>query len=270
MVTFPPCKINLGLNILSKRPDGYHNLETCFYPVPWTDILEIIPASSFSFSCTGLEIAGDANDNLCVKAFRLLQQDFRIGEVKIHLHKILPSGAGLGGGSSDAASTLKLLNSLFDLRLSGDSLKAYATQLGSDCSFFIETKPMLGEGRGEQLHTVDVTLAGKFLVLIKPDIHVSTAEAYSAVVPKTPTHKLSDVLTGGIQCWRGNLVNDFEVSVFARYPEINLIKNRLYALGARYASMSGSGSSVYGIFEHSVELKAEFPGASYWSGVLTA
>jgi 4-diphosphocytidyl-2-C-methyl-D-erythritol kinase len=269
MVTFPPCKINLGLHILSKQPDGYHSLETCFYPVPWTDILEIIPSSSFSFTSTGLEIAGNAEDNLCVKAYRMLQKDFRLGKVAIHLHKILPSGAGLGGGSSDAASTLLLLNSIFDLRLTGDRLKSYAAQLGSDCAFFIDNKPMIGVGRGEQLHETEITLAGKFLVLIKPDIHVSTAEAYSAVVPKMPEQALRNVLAGGIQYWRENLVNDFEVSVFARYPQIGEAKKRMYELGAQYASMSGSGSSVFGIFDHAVNLKTEFPSATYWAGVLT-
>lgn len=270
MVTFPPCKINLGLNILSKRPDGYHNLETCFYPLPWTDILEIIQASSFSFTCTGLELAGDPEDNLCVKAYRLLQRDFSIGEVQIHLHKIIPSGAGLGGGSSDAAATLMELNSLFNLRLSSGELKSYAAQLGSDCAFFIENRPMIGEGRGEQLVEFPVTLTGKFIVLVKPEIHVSTAEAYSLVNPQTPIRSLREVLSEDIINWRDTLLNDFESSVFIRYPEIGHLKTKLYECGALYASMSGSGASVFGLFDHAVDLQAEFPNVTYWSGILTA
>jgi len=269
MVIFPPCKINLGLHILSKRPDGYHNLETCFYTVPWTDILEIIPSRSFSFTCTGLDISSDSEDNLCVKAYRMLQKDFSIGNVQIHLHKIIPFGAGLGGGSSDAASTLIVLNSLFDLQLSLDALRAYATQLGSDCAFFIDTKPMLGQGRGEQLSDISFALAGKCLVLVKPDCHVSTAEAYALVNPQAPVRSLREILSMDCTHWRENLINDFEKSVFSRYPEIGELKERMYSLGAFYASMSGSGSTVFGIFDSEVDLKNEFPNVTYWAGSLT-
>lgn len=268
MVTFPSCKINLGLHILSRRPDGYHNIETCFYPVPWTDILELIPAAKFSFTSTGIAIAGDAEQNLCVKAYRLLQRDFNFGEANVHLHKIIPAGAGLGGGSSDAASTLGLINQVFQLNLSLEKLKVYAAQLGSDCAFFIENRPMIGSGRGEVLQEIDVNLRGKFLVLVKPDIHVSTADAYAMVRPAQPEMDLRTVLNSGIQGWRHRLKNDFEQSVFQKFPEIASIKETLYNAGALYASMSGSGSSVFGIFEEQIDLKHQFPGTSYWSGNL--
>ncbi len=268
MVSFPSCKINLGLHILSKRPDGFHNIETCFYPVPWTDILELIPATRFSFTCTGIALPGDLEENLCVKAFRLLQNDFNFGEAKIHLHKIIPSGAGLGGGSSDAAATLLLINQVFRLNLSTEKLKTYAAQLGSDCAFFIENRPMLGSGRGEVLQEVDVNLQGKFLVLVKPAIHVSTADAYAMVRPTQPELDLRAVLNSGISAWRDSLKNDFEQSVFQKFHEIASIKKSFYEAGALYSSMSGSGSSVFGVFEEPVDLKHHFPRASYWSGNL--
>lgn len=268
MVSFPSCKINLGLHILSKRPDGFHNIETCFYPVPWTDILELIPATKFSFTCTGIALPGDAEQNLCVKAYRLLQRDFNFGEANLHLHKIIPAGAGLGGGSSDAASTLGLINQVFQLNLSLEKLKVYAAQLGSDCAFFIENRPMIGSGRGEVLQEIEVNLRGKFLVLVKPDIHVSTADAYAMVRPAQPEMDLRTVLNSRIQGWRHRLKNDFEQSVFQKFPEIASIKETLYNAGALYASMSGSGSSVFGIFEEQIDLKHQFPGTIYWSGNL--
>ncbi|MBX2961881.1 MAG: 4-(cytidine 5'-diphospho)-2-C-methyl-D-erythritol kinase [Cyclobacteriaceae bacterium] len=269
MVTFPPCKINLGLRILSKRPDGYHDVETCFYPVPWTDILEIIPTQSFSFTCTGIPIPeASMMENLCVKAYRLLQRDFIISDVQMHLHKILPMGAGLGGGSSDAASVLVMINKLFKLNLSNDQLKFYAAQLGSDCAFFIENKPMTGSGRGEILTESTVSMKGKFLVLVKPEIHVSTADAYAMVKPARPNERLNEVLSLPVKEWRDRLINDFECSVFQKYPEVASIKNSLYNAGATYASMSGSGSSVFGIFEEPVALRNSFPQAVYWSGTL--
>jgi 4-diphosphocytidyl-2-C-methyl-D-erythritol kinase len=231
MVAFPPCKINLGLNIMRKRADGYHDIETIFYPVPWTDILEVIPSDKFVFTATGNVIPGKEEDNLCVRAHKILNAP----PAKIHLHKIIPAGAGLGGGSSDAASTLKLLNDVFELKHSKEDLKNYAAQLGSDCAFFIENRPMLGRGRGEILTPVDVDLKGKFIVIIKPDVHVSTAEAYAGVVPKEREPGSE---------W----TNDFEESVFKKYPILASIKSTLYEAGASYASMSGSGSAVFGIF----------------------
>lgn len=233
MIAFPPCKINLGLNILRKRPDGFHDIETCFYPVRWTDILEVIPSDKFEFTMSGNAIPGD--DNLCVRAHKILNAP----PAKIHLHKVIPTGAGLGGGSSDAAWTLRLLNDVFDLKHSKEDLKNFAAQLGSDCAFFIEDVPMIGTGRGEILTKANIDLTGKYLVIVKPDIHVSTAEAYASVVPKESPFDLNDIRS---------LKNDFEPSVFKKYPGIASIKDALYEAGAYYASMSGSGSSVFGIF----------------------
>jgi 4-diphosphocytidyl-2-C-methyl-D-erythritol kinase len=263
MVYFPPCKINLGLHIISKRPDGFHDLETCFYPVPWTDILEIIPAKELAFTSSGNIIPGRGEDNLCLKAYHLLKEDFDIAPVKIHLHKIIPIGAGLGGGSSDAAYTLRLLNDIFNLSLSVDQLKAYASKLGSDCSFFIQDKPMLGTGKGEVLTEVEVNLKGYYLVIVKPAIHVSTQEAYAGIMPKRPETKISEIVKQPVNNWKSILKNDFEESIFKKHPAIAQIKDELYSNGAIYASMSGSGSSVFAIFEESVQLKKEFVEMDY-------
>lgn len=268
MVVFPHCKINLGLQIISKRDDGYHNIETCFYPVPWTDILEIIKADTFAFSCSGISIPGKEEDNLCIKAYQLLRNDFGLSPVHIHLHKVIPTGAGLGGGSSNAAFALRALNSIFDLKLSGQQLREYASRLGSDCSFFIEDKPMLGTGRGEELSSASVSLKGLFLVLVKPEIHISTAEAYAGINPQTPTISLSDIFASPVTDWKNALINDFERSVFEKHPAISSIKHSLYNQGALYASMSGSGASVFGIFNSSVDLKNAFNGMTYWAGAL--
>ncbi|HOX83330.1 MAG TPA: 4-(cytidine 5'-diphospho)-2-C-methyl-D-erythritol kinase [Chryseolinea sp.] len=268
MVSFPPCKINLGLNILNKRPDGYHNLETCFYPVPWTDILEIIPGETLTFSSSGNSIPGKADENLCLKAYHLLRNDYSLDPVKIHLHKMIPTGAGLGGGSSDAAHTLRLLNSIFQLNISKEKLMHYASKLGSDCAFFIQDKPMFGSGRGEVLTTVDISLKGKFLILVKPDIHVSTLDAYSNVNPCQPEVSLQNTLmTNPVSRWKDVVRNDFEESVFKKFPEIQSIKEKMYSLGAVYASMSGSGSTVFGIFDLPITDNA-FPGLVQWSAGL--
>jgi 4-diphosphocytidyl-2-C-methyl-D-erythritol kinase len=268
MIAFPPCKINLGLNILSKRQDGFHNIETCFYPIPWTDILEVIPAGETEVTFSGNSIPGRAEQNLCLKAYELVKNDFDIEPVKIHLHKIIPIGAGLGGGSSDAAFTLRLLSHVFDLNLSPGLLRKYASQLGSDCSFFMQDKPQLGFGKGEILHDLDITLKGFWLILVKPPIHISTQQAYSGVVPKLPQIKLAEILQLPVAQWKGLLKNDFEESIFKLYPEVATIKNQLYAQGAVYASMSGSGSSVFGLFEKPVQLKKSFPNMEYWEGTL--
>lgn len=249
MIAFPPCKINLGLNVLRKRPDGYHDLDTVFYPVPWTDILEILRADVFAFTASGEAIPGNEPDNLCVRAYQLLQQDYGLPPVHIHLHKIIPTGAGLGGGSSDAAHTLRLLNTLFDLKLTTVQLQNYAARLGSDCAFFISDMPMRGQGRGEILTPVDFFLKGKYLMLVKPDIHVSTADAYRGVTPVDVRPSVIDVLARPPVRWRNALVNDFEVSVFEKYPAIAALKQQMYDAGAVYASMSGSGASVYGVFD---------------------
>jgi 4-diphosphocytidyl-2-C-methyl-D-erythritol kinase len=268
MVVFPHCKINLGLQVVSKRSDGYHNIETCFYPVLWTDILEIIKAETFAFSCSGISIPGKEDDNLCIKAYQLLRNDFGLSPVHIHLHKVIPTGAGLGGGSSNAAFALRTLNSIFDLKLSVQQLRDYAIRLGSDCSFFIGDKPMLGTGRGEELSPVSVNLKGLFLVLVKPQLHISTADAYSGIKPKQPAVSLTEILALPVTEWKNSLVNDFEESVFKKHPAISSLRESLYQNGAIYASMSGSGASVFGIFNSPVNLFKEFEGMTYWAGVL--
>ena len=270
MVTFPPCKINLGLQVIRKRHDGYHDLSTCFYPIPLTDALEVLPSKTISFEISGNSIPGNSSDNLCLKAYYLLQKDFNLLPVSIFLHKVIPSGAGLGGGSSDGAHTLRLLNQVFDLKLNSEKLKAYALQLGSDCPFFIEDKPMLGSGRGDVLADISINLSGKFFVLVKPNIHVSTVEAYGGVIPAQHVTGIKDILEKTpITQWKAQLKNDFEASVFSKHPLIKEVKEKLYWEGALYASMSGSGSAVYGIFEKPVDLKAQFlPTTLYWSAML--
>jgi 4-diphosphocytidyl-2-C-methyl-D-erythritol kinase len=253
MIAFPPCKINLGLYITEKRDDGFHNLETCFYPVPFSDILEIIPGAEFAFSSSGLSIPGNSSDNLCVKAYQLLKDKFNLPHVRIHLHKVIPTGAGLGGGSADAAYTLRLLNNIFSLDLAKEMLMEYAAQLGSDCSFFINDEAMIGTGRGEILNPCSIDLAGKYLVLVKPDIHVSTAEAYRGITSSKYYGRLKETIEHvPVGEWRGNLRNDFEESVFRRYPFIGELRDELYQLGAMYACMSGSGSTVAGLFDKAV------------------
>jgi 4-diphosphocytidyl-2-C-methyl-D-erythritol kinase len=235
----------VGLHIVSKRADGYHELETIFYPIDWCDVLEIVPSDEQQFTSSGLAIPGKGN--LCLDAYHLLKADFDISAVHIHLHKVIPIGAGLGGGSSDAAFTLKGLNELFDLKLSNEQLQAYAVQLGADCPFFVENKPMLATGIGEVLSPIELDLSNYHLAIVKPDIHVSTAEAYSSVVPNQPTHSLADLIRQPIVDWQ--VQNDFEKSVFAQYPEVEKLKQSLYEKGAVYAAMSGSGSAVFGLFK---------------------
>jgi 4-diphosphocytidyl-2-C-methyl-D-erythritol kinase len=269
MIAFPPCKINLGLHVVSKRPDGYHNIETCFYPVPWTDMLEIIPADRLAFTFSGSPISGKEEDNLCVRAYSLLKQDFDIPPVHLHLHKIIPSGAGLGGGSSDAAATLKLLNEILSLGIGIEKLRYYASQLGSDSPFFIEPKPALGCGKGEIITPLSVSLNGKFLVVVSPGIHCSTAEAYRDVKARQPKKPLKEILEQPLAEWSDTLRNDFEPSVFSTYPLLRDIKEKLYQLGAWYASMSGSGSSIFGLFDQPQDIGKDFQGMQLWCGKLT-
>ena len=259
MLLFPNAKINLGLRIINKREDGFHELETCMYPISWCDALEIIPSTTFSFQSTGLDIDGDIEKNLVVEAYRLLQKDFDIPPIKIHLHKVIPMGAGLGGGSSDAAFMIKLLNTEFDLGLSSAKMKDYASQLGSDCVFFIDNIPAICTGRGEIMNPIDFTLSGLSLVLIKPNIHISTAEAYSKVIPAIPKDDLREIILNPTHL-KDQLKNDFEDSIFPLYPELKDIKSKLYEMGAIYASMSGSGSTMFGVFEKKIVIdQALFP-----------
>lgn len=248
MINFPNAKINLGLHITSKRTDGYHEIETCMVPIPLFDALEMIPAKKTIFESSGLDIPGAEKDNLVLKALKLMRKDFPdLGDVHIHLHKHIPMGAGLGGGSADAAFALVLMNKLFDLHLESWFLEEYAAQIGSDCAFFIENTPKIATGRGETLEPVEVDLKDDFLVLIKPPIHIGTKEAYAGVKPKKPDVSLTSILPDKF-IWRDSLRNDFEDSIFPNFPELAEIKKRLYDNGAYYAAMSGSGSTVFGLF----------------------
>ncbi|MBK6381016.1 MAG: 4-(cytidine 5'-diphospho)-2-C-methyl-D-erythritol kinase [Chitinophagaceae bacterium] len=252
MLSFPNCKINLGLHILGKRDDGFHNLETVFYPVPFKDALELIPSTNtgIEFTATGLAVDGNAADNLCIKAYHLLKKDFpEIPTIKIHLHKAIPLGAGLGGGSADAAFMLKLLNEKFKLNLSTDQLINYALQLGSDCPFFIINKPCLATGRGEMLEEIAVDLSAYKIVLINPGIHINTGWAFSNISPAQPARSIKEIIHQPVNTWKDELKNDFESAVFTAHPAIKEIKETLYSQGAVYAAMSGSGSTVFGIFE---------------------
>jgi 4-diphosphocytidyl-2-C-methyl-D-erythritol kinase len=249
MLLFSNAKINLGLHVTQRRPDGFHNIETVFFPVGWCDMVEVLPGRRLSLRCTGLRVEADRESNLCARAFRLLQKDFGLPGARIFLHKQVPLGAGLGGGSSNAAFVLRGLNEVFGLSLTPRSLAAYAAQLGSDCAFFIYNTPMLAAGRGEILQPAAVKLSGYELLVVKPPLSVGTAEAYAGVTPKAPGVDLLRTVSRGVEAWRGVLANDFEPSVFAKYPALRRIKEELYGCGARYAAMSGSGAAVFGIFE---------------------
>ena len=268
MVSFPPCKINLGLHVLARRPDGYHDISTCFYSVPWTDVLEILPGKELNFTQTGIPIPGNIEDNLCLKAYQFLKNDFSLPPVQIHLHKVIPTGAGLGGGSSDAAYTLKSLNAVFQLKISQEQLMDYALRLGSDCPLFILDKPKIGGGRGEILAPSDVDLKGFYLVILVPDIHISTADAYAGVTPCIPQSGLLQLIHQPLTSWRSTLSNDFEPSIFKKYPVIRAMKESLYSNGAIYASMSGSGASVFGIFQKEIRTENLFKDVQRWSGWL--
>lgn len=255
MVVFPNAKINLGLRIVRKREDGYHDLETCFLPIPLRDILEVIQGDTFRFETSGLAIPGSSEENLCVRAYQLLQEAFDLPPVQMHLHKIIPMGGGLGGGSADASFVLRCLNELFELSLDDDQLEKYASQLGSDCPFFIRNQPVIATGTGNQFQSLSLDLSGKFVGLVFPDISVSTAEAYAKVQPQLPGNSLETLLeTTPSDEWKDSLVNDFESSVFAQYPKLQQIKEKLYEAGAFYASMSGSGSTLYGLFHQYPDL----------------
>jgi len=268
MILYPPAKINIGLSIVEKRPDGFHNIETVFYPIPLCDSLSIETAGAGAtcqlvFSCDGIELPDD--DNLCCKAYRLLDDDFHLPPVIIRLYKAIPIGAGLGGGSSDAAYTLLALNSLFQLNIPDDELTRYASRLGSDCAFFLQDQPAFGTGKGDILEPLSLSLAGYHIIIVKPPVFVSTAEAYSSVTPKKVEHHLPELLKAPVSEWRHTVFNDFEASVFKMYPEIGQIKEKLYQEGAVYASMSGSGSSVYGIFDKETDEVAKmFPECFVW------
>ncbi|MDO9153592.1 MAG: 4-(cytidine 5'-diphospho)-2-C-methyl-D-erythritol kinase [Paludibacter sp.] len=272
MLTYPNAKINLGLNVIEKRHDGYHNIETVFYPIGLCDILEVEPSetcSDYSFSSSGITLGGDPENNLIVKAFRLLQSEYGILPVDITLIKQIPFGAGLGGGSADAAFMLKALNKIFELKITSRKLEKIASVLGADCPVFIKNKPIFATGTGNIFTPLNLSLKGYFLVLVKPDIHISTPEAYSLVVPEIPQESLLENIQKPVTEWKTLIKNDFEKSVFAIYPQIEEIKEKLYKMGALYASMSGSGSSVYGIFEKEPEKKNDFENCFVGGGYLS-
>ena len=260
MIVYPNAKINIGLNVVEKQPDGYHNLETVFYPIGLQDILEIkvldegnVPECGYKLKITGTILDGSPEDNLVVRAFKMLKHDFNLPPVSIGLYKHIPTGAGLGGGSSDAAFTIKTLNKRFDLRLTDEQMEDYCTRLGADCPFFIKDTPVFATGIGNEFHPVSFSLKGKHLVLVKPDIFVSTKDAYAKVNVRRPDTPLPELLAQPLETWKDTVINDFERSVFSKYPEIAAIKDSMYDIGAVYASMSGSGSSVFGIFDEPVE-----------------
>ena len=249
MIVFPNAKINIGLNVVEKRPDGFHNIESIFYPVmELFDVLEIIKADKLQFSSSGITIPGNEADNLCLKAFGLLKADFNISPVHIHLHKVIPIGAGLGGGSADAAFTLKALNQLFELHLTEEQLIEYARKLGSDCAFFIKNKPVYAFGKGDEFEPIELDLSKLDIKIEYPNIHVGTAEAYAGVVPKPSIKKLKELIQLPISEWKNVLKNDFEDSILPNHPQIKALKEKFYNEGAIYASMTGSGSAVFGIF----------------------
>ena len=267
MIVFPQAKINLGLNVVELRPDGYHNLETVFCEVPLHDALEVLPmddrfpsAADCDLKVTGICIEGDERNNLVVRAYNMLKAEHpELPRVHVHLYKDIPSQAGMGGGSSDGAAMLKLLNTLFNLGYTREELISKAARLGADCPFFIQGGAAYGEGIGELLQPVSLHLNGWYLGVVRPPIPVSTKEAFALVTPCRPALCCRAIVNDDVETWRDRLTNDFEKSVFAQYPEIGAIKERLYSLGAVYSSMSGSGSAVFGLFRQPVELTPHFP-----------
>lgn len=270
MICFPNAKINLGLNIVSRRSDGYHNLETIFYPIAIKDALEIIVKpgqQTDTFVEAGIKVDAAPESNLVMKALLLMQSKYDFPSVEVHLLKKIPFGAGLGGGSADASFMLKLLNRTFSLGASDVELASLAVQLGADCPFFIYNKPMFASGIGEIFEDINLSLKEYYFVLIKPDIHVSTKDAFAQIQPTQPQISLKEIIEKPISEWKGLMYNDFEKSVFSKYPQIGGIKQSLYNNGALYASMSGSGSSVFGIFkEETKDIPNLYPDCFVWTG----
>jgi len=272
MVTFPIAKINLGLNITGRRDDGFHNIETIFYPVNLCDALELVISGSDAkrdlLSVTGIDPGGDPEDNIVLRAVESMRSAYSFPYLKIHLHKSIPAGAGLGGGSSDAAHMLKAIARTFELPVSTEELKAVSLGLGSDCPFFIDTRPAFASGRGEIMEPLDPVLEGYRLVLVNPGIAVSTKEAYRNCIPGKPVTPLTELVSRPLEEWKYLVFNDFEKSVFTRYPQLEEIKNQLYKCGASYSSMSGSGSTIYGIFEGKPSLPAAIEDLVVYEGVV--
>nr|WP_183588277.1 4-(cytidine 5'-diphospho)-2-C-methyl-D-erythritol kinase [Mucilaginibacter lappiensis] len=255
MILFPNAKINIGLNITERRPDGYHNLETIFYPINIKDALEVVVSDKLSFESSGLDIPGRVEDNLCIKGYHLLKNDHDLPPVSIHLHKNIPIGAGLGGGSADAAYFIRLMDQQFELGLSVEEMTGYARKLGADCAFFIENKPVFAFEKGDEFESIKLDLSNYKIALVMPDVHISTAEAFRGIKPSPVKESLFDLITEPITEWKKNIKNDFEASIFKNHVEIRGVKAALYEAGAIYASMSGSGASVFGIFEQTPDLQ---------------
>ena len=271
MIYFPNAKINIGLNVTGKLSNGYHTIETIFYPVPLCDALEAVVCEKTSFTQTGLELDSAPEDNLVMKAYSLMAKKYNVPPLDIYLKKVIPSGAGLGGGSADAAFALKLINDLCGLRVTDSKLKTMASSIGADCPFFIINKPVIATGTGNVFKPTDISLKGYTIFLVKPPVSVSTKEAYSEVKPHKPEFALDKLSSLPVEEWKNVLVNDFEVSVFNKYPVIRKIKEKLYTMGADYAAMSGSGSTVFGLFKEGAftDLKeTEFPDCFIWKGKL--
>lgn len=252
MVVFPNAKINIGLNVVEKRSDGFHNIESIFYPVmELYDVLELIKSdqTGVEFVSTGIDIpVTEGEKNLCEKAYDLLRNDFDISGVKTHLHKVIPIGAGLGGGSSDAAFMLKALNELFELNITNQELIKYAQKLGSDCAFFIENKPVYAYNKGDEFDFIGLDLSACEIKIKYPEIHISTVEAYAGIVPQLSSEQLKELIKQPIETWKEKIKNDFENSIFPNHPKIEELKAKMYHDGAKFASMTGSGSAVFGIF----------------------
>jgi 4-diphosphocytidyl-2-C-methyl-D-erythritol kinase len=260
MIVFPNSKINLGLKVIHKRPDGFHNIETVFYPIDWCDSLEIIEnkttKSLFSFSQSGLTIDAPINENIIYKAWKLLLENKKIPPISVHLHKNIPMGAGLGGGSADAAFFINALNLQFDLKLTPNKIVTIANKLGSDCAFFINNVPVIGKEKGNVFSEINVNLSAYYILIVYPAIHSNTKDAYEGLKIKKSTVSLKTIIVKNkIDTWKTSLINDFEETLFLKYPRLKKIKENLYSHGATYASMSGSGSSVYGIFEKKPTIK---------------
>ena len=263
MINFPIAKINLGLNVVSERDDGYHNLETVFYPVPIKDALEVFPMEDgfpsdvrCDLKVTNLFIDGDEQKNLVVKAYNMIAQDYELPRVHVHLYKHIPTQAGMGGGSSNCAYMIRLLNEMFSLGMSDEKMIGYAARLGADCAFFIKAQPAYAEGIGEKLQPISIDLSGCKMLVVRPNIPVSTKEAFSLITPQVPKKNCLDIVRQPIETWKDELVNDFERSVFAIHPEIGRLKEMMYEQGAVYAAMSGSGSSVFGLFSDTPDEKS--------------
>ena len=257
MVSFPNAKINIGLNVVEKRTDGFHNIETVFLPVSFKDVLEIIVSDNktdvIEFTSSGIEIDGGITNNLCVKAYHLLKKEFDLPNIKMHLHKTIPIGAGLGGGSADAAFTLQLLNNKFSLNLTENQLLKYALQLGSDCPFFIKNKPCFATSRGENLEEIQIDLSNYQLAIINPKIHIATAWAFNKIKPQSPAISIKKLITLPIESWKNNITNDFEIPVFNEFPVLSDVKEIMYKQQAIYAALTGTGSTVFGIFKKNIK-----------------